>query len=132
MQDFIAVNPGDIVLSMNVISPNRRKGVCVVKNLTRGGMASEMVSALKSTTAVRGWNAEWVVEDFQVGGEPVPFVGFGKVRFQGCAAEAGRLRVVVEDARVYEMVIDGGVVAEVGVQVEVDGDGVVVRDTRGV
>ncbi|KAH2128541.1 hypothetical protein KXV68_001658, partial [Aspergillus fumigatus] len=83
--DEFAVSPGDVIIaSVNVTAPNR--GVCMVENLSTGETVSKTVSAPKSTATIAGWNAEWVVEDFESAGESVPFVAFDQVRFEGCTA----------------------------------------------
>ncbi|KAL5337119.1 hypothetical protein BJX70DRAFT_399926 [Aspergillus crustosus] len=129
--DSIAVNPGDtLVLSVNVTSSDGKEGICIVENRTSGVTASETVRAPKSTAGVRGWNAEWIVEKFQVGGEPVSLVAFGGVEFRACSAEAGGgVRIGLEHAAAYEMVVEGAVVAEVDIDAEQGR--VMVLDARG-
>ncbi|RDW63081.1 uncharacterized protein DSM5745_10192 [Aspergillus mulundensis] len=132
--DEFAVLPGDVLVASvnasftpdaNGRSGGADHGVCIMENLTSGESVTTTVSAPKSTATLAGLNAEWVVEDYSSGGEAVPFVGFGEVRFEGCAAGLGDGREVGldgEQMEVYELVL-GGVVAA---GVEVGGDGVVV------
>jgi Peptidase A4 family. len=112
--DEFAVNPGDIIVaSVNVMAPNR--GVCMVENRSTGETVSKTVSAPKSTATVVGWNAEWVVEDFESAGESVAFVAFDQVCFEGCAAYADGVAYGLRNATVYELVQDGMVVAGVSI-----------------
>ncbi|KAL4961053.1 A4/G1 family peptidase [Aspergillus stella-maris] len=127
--DEIYVTPGDVlVLSVNITSPDMNQGVCIVENQSTGVTVTNTVSAPKSTATLVGSNAEWVVENFQSGGEPVPFVGFDEVHFTGCQAEAEDVSVGLEKARIYELVLEEKVVAEVDMDGE--GNGFHVRDTR--
>ncbi|KAL4901973.1 peptidase A4 family-domain-containing protein [Aspergillus multicolor] len=123
------VTPGDVlVLSVNITSPDKDKGVCTVENRSTGVTVSETVSAPKSTATLAGSNAEWVVENFQSGGEPVPFVEFDEVHFTECQAGARNTTVGLENARIYALVLEEKVVAEV--DMEAEANGFYVRDTR--
>ncbi|KAA8641657.1 hypothetical protein EYZ11_012640 [Aspergillus tanneri] len=120
--DEFEVNPGDVIVtSVNVTASNR--GVCMVENRNTGEIVSKTLLAPKSTATLAGMNAEWVVEDFHSGGNPVPFVKFDRVWFEGCATYADGDKYGLGNATVYELMQDNVMIADVRV---VDADKMVV------
>ncbi|KAJ6084470.1 hypothetical protein N7486_011270 [Penicillium sp. IBT 16267x] len=121
--DELLVSPGDVIVA-SVNATSASKGICIVENLTTGESATQAVSAPKSTATLAGRSVEWVVEDFSTEGNPVDFVGFGDVQFHGCVAEdsVGGMHGT-EGTTIYDLVIDGVVVADADV---VDGSTVIV------
>jgi hypothetical protein len=117
------VNPGDVIVaSINVTAPDC--GVCMIENQSTRETVSKTIYAPDSTATVAGGNTEWVMENFDSDGEAVPFVAFGLVQFEKCAAYADGVGYGLENATIYELVKDEVVVA--GVKV-VNGDMVVTR-----
>lgn len=55
----------------------------MIENNTNGQKVSK---SLTSTSPLCQTNAEWIVEDFDAGGSPVPLVDFGTVTFTGAQA----------------------------------------------
>ncbi|GAB1193275.1 hypothetical protein APSETT444_002478 [Aspergillus pseudonomiae] len=111
--DF-TVNPGDVIVaSVNVTAPDQ--GVCLIQNQSTGETVSETVYAPDSSATVVGWDAEWVVENFDSDGAPAPLVSFDPIRFEKCAAYVGGVGHGLENATVYELVKNNVVVAGVKV-----------------
>ncbi|KAJ5806278.1 uncharacterized protein N7503_003880 [Penicillium pulvis] len=109
--DELLVSPGDVIVA-SVNETSTSKAICVVKNLTTGESATQVVMLQR----VQRHYAEWIVEDFSTEGNAVDFVGFDNVSFEGCVAEDSVGRVYdTEGAIVYDLVINGVVVADADV-----------------
>jgi len=74
--DF-SMSGGDVI-KVSVIATSTTSGSAQVENLSNGQSASQQLS---SAYALCGQNAEWIVEDFDDNGAPVPFANFGTVAF---------------------------------------------------
>lgn len=111
--DNLDISEGDVITaSVHATSPT--SGECLIENKSTGQKASETVSANKPTSTLSGKNAEWIVEDFLKGQEPVALVDFGEVWFEGCEARTrGGESVGVSGGRVFQMVQDKRAVTEV-------------------
>ena len=107
--DFL-INPGDVIVA-SVNATSTREGVCRIENLTTGLSATQIVSAPSSTATLKGWSAEWAVEDFKTAGNEVSFSEFNDVQFDGCFAKAGEIYYGVDKATLYDLVRDEEVLA---------------------
>ncbi|KAJ7508239.1 peptidase G1, partial [Mycena galericulata] len=73
----ITISAGDtITLTATVM--NATSGTVQIENLSTGVTVSK---ALTSSARLCQENAEWIVEDFEEDGSPVPFANFGTVNF---------------------------------------------------
>ncbi|KAF8128718.1 peptidase G1 [Boletus edulis] len=79
--DF-SMSVGDVI-RVSVTATSTTSGNVQVENLSNGQSASQQLS---SAYALCGQNAEWIVEDFNENGTPVPFANFGTVTFWDAAA----------------------------------------------
>ena len=58
-------------------------GKATIINLTTGQLVSQDITSEQSLCQQ---DAEWIVEDFEDNGEPVPFANFGTVTFESAQA----------------------------------------------
>ena len=79
--DF-SVSAGDVVRA-NVTAFSLTSGIAIIENLTTGQSKSVY---LNSTHPLCGQNAEWIVEDYLLGDEQVPFANFSTVTFTDAVA----------------------------------------------
>ena len=68
---------------MSVTATSKTAGKATVTNKSTGKTVSH---AFSGQPALCEENAEWIVEDFSVGGKLVPFANFGKVEFTDATA----------------------------------------------
>ncbi|EIM79371.1 uncharacterized protein STEHIDRAFT_21274, partial [Stereum hirsutum FP-91666 SS1] len=82
--DFTGIqfSAGDSV-TVTVNATSSTSGTAVIENNTNGQKVSK---SLTSTSPLCQTNVEWIVEDFDEGGSPVPLVDFGTVTFTGAQA----------------------------------------------
>ena len=73
----ITFKAGDTV-TVSVTATSKTAGKATVTNKSTGKTVSH---AFSGQPALCEENAEWIVEDFSVGGKLVPFADFGKVEF---------------------------------------------------
>jgi hypothetical protein len=100
----LAINAGDEV-SMTVIASSSTEGTALVENISTGQQAS---IELSSTYALKGQNAEWIVEDFEENNQLVSFADFGTVTFTNCVATTEDERMGVDGATIIEIGDAGG------------------------
>jgi len=106
----ISFKPGDTV-RVTVTATTNKKGTAVVENLTTHKKVSK---ALTSTFPLCGKNAEWIVEDFQQNGVPVPFADFGTVKFSGAkATRRSGSTIGPLGAKIYDIKQNGHVLTDV-------------------
>ena len=106
-----AVGAGDSV-AMTVTTTSTGAGTVTLKNHSKGGKTvthSFSGQAVKLCQA----EAEWIVEDFQLQGEFVPFANFGSVTFTGASATRSDGRAVgVEGSRIVDLRQDNKVLTK--------------------
>ncbi|KAJ5185612.1 Concanavalin A-like lectin/glucanases superfamily [Penicillium cf. griseofulvum] len=83
----LSISAGDVI-EVTVTATSKTAGTAVIKNVTTGKSVTHTF-----TGGVDGdlceYNAEWIVEDYESGGELVPFVNFGTVTFTNAKATTG-------------------------------------------
>jgi hypothetical protein len=95
------INAGDSV-TMTVTVSSTSAGTVTLKNNSKGTTVTHSFSGepVKLCQA----EAEWIVEDFQLGGQYVPFANFGSVTFTGASATAADGRAHgVSGARILDL-----------------------------
>jgi hypothetical protein len=80
----ITISAGDVI-SLAVIASSATSGEAIIDNLTNGDTVKQF---LTSNTPLCGQNTEWIVEDYEVNGDFVPFANFGTVTFTDAVAES--------------------------------------------
>ncbi|KAJ3472193.1 hypothetical protein NLG97_g11202 [Lecanicillium saksenae] len=70
---------------MYVDASSTKKGVATLHNLSNGQKVSHTFTTTPSTLCET--NAEWIVEDFESGGNLVPFANFGSITFTDASAK---------------------------------------------
>lgn len=85
---------GDVI-SIWVQSYSPSEGIIYIENQTTGETASQELKAPDEKSNLAGQNAEWIVEDFQSGGQLVSLVDFGTVTFSDAQAQAGSSEKVI-------------------------------------
>lgn len=71
-------------IKMSVDASSKTTGVATLENLSTGQSVSHKFTSTPSTLCET--NAEWIVEDFESGGQLVPFADFGTVTFSDASA----------------------------------------------
>lgn len=93
--DFeMSIAAGDVI-SIWVQSYSSSEGDVYIENQTTGETASQQLKAPSEKSKLAGQNAEWIVEDFQSGGELVSLVDFGTVTFTDAQAQAGESEKII-------------------------------------
>ncbi|KAJ5209884.1 Concanavalin A-like lectin/glucanases superfamily [Penicillium cf. griseofulvum] len=110
----LELSAGDVVVA-KVESYSSSKGVAIVENQSSGQSVTKTLSAPSTSATLAGQNAEWIVEDFNVGNSMVPLVNFGKVDFTGAQAWAGGANYGVDDGAILDIQQNGDVKAHVEV-----------------
>ncbi len=80
----LKVIPGDEIKA-TVEARSRTSGTATVENLTTGKKAQHTWRDASDLGELCQTNAEWIVEDFSVGGKLIPFADFGRVRFENAS-----------------------------------------------
>ncbi|EKV12767.1 Aspergillopepsin, putative [Penicillium digitatum] len=83
----IEISTGDVV-KLTVTAVSRNSGSAVIENLSSGRSVTHRFSGAEDGELCET-NAEWIVEDFESGGELVPFTNFGTVTFSNAEARSG-------------------------------------------
>ncbi|KAF5389907.1 hypothetical protein D9757_003594 [Collybiopsis confluens] len=74
------------VITVTVHSTSSTTGTATLVNESTGKTVTQALTAPDSAAALKGQNAEWIVEDFEEGDSLVPFADFGTVTFTGASA----------------------------------------------
>lgn len=106
----LKVSPGDEIRA-TVEARSRTSGKAVLENLTTGQKAQHNWRDASNLGKLCQANAEWIVEDFSVGGELIPFANFGKVRFENASYVTGGRKRGVRGATVVNIAHDNEIVA---------------------
>jgi len=101
--DNISFNPGDSV-TLTVTASSTKAGTAVIKNNSNGQSVTQKIT---SSSALCQQDAEWIVEDFEQGGELVPLVNFGTVAFTGASAKTASGSVTPTSANVMDIQQNG-------------------------
>lgn len=82
----IQFTPGDSV-TLTITASSESNGTFVIENNTKGTSVSH--TSTDRTPHLCGNSAEWIVEDFSVGGSLIPFANFGSVTFTNATTVTG-------------------------------------------
>jgi len=96
------VSPGNVI-TVSVHATSTTTGTVVLENVSTGKSVTENVEAPDSAAALKGQNAEWIVEDFEEGDSLVPFANFGTVVFSGATASTASETLTPVGATVFEI-----------------------------
>ncbi|POR39506.1 Aspergillopepsin-2 [Tolypocladium paradoxum] len=88
-------------IKMSVDASSKTSGVAVLENLRTGQKVSHTFTNPPSTLCET--NAEWIVEDFQMGGQLVPFANFGSVTFTDASASGSSGTVTPSGATIIDI-----------------------------
>lgn len=97
-----SISAGDIII-ITVSSSSKSEGSVTLENISTGQSVTQSASAPNSNAVLGGQNAEWIIEDFDVGGSQVPFADFGTVLFTNAVASTSSQSVGTDDAVIIEM-----------------------------
>jgi hypothetical protein len=110
--DDFDVQTGDLI-TVTMVATSTTSGTATLSN-NRSGQTYTIT--LTDQPALCLQNAEWIVEDFDLGGEEVPFANFGGVVFTGASATTVSGHTFgPANATIYEVVDRTGVVASAAV-----------------
>lgn len=93
---------GDVV-KITVSSSSNSEGSVTLENISTGESITESANAPSSSAVLGGQNAEWIVEDFDVGGSQVAFADFGTVLFTHASASTSSQTVGTDGAAILEI-----------------------------
>lgn len=83
----ISISSGDVI-KLTVTATSKTSGSAVIENVSSGRSVTHTFSGVDDGDLCET-NAEWIVEDFESGGELVPFTNFGTVTFRNAEATSG-------------------------------------------
>jgi hypothetical protein len=101
INDF-SFSAGDTI-SITVSSSSNSKGSVVFENSSTGQSVTKSASAPTSSAVLGGENAEWIVEDYDVGGSQVAFANFGTVLFTDAVASTSSQTLGTDGATIVEI-----------------------------
>lgn len=88
------------VIFLYVSATTSTSGSENIENLTTG---TTVTTSLTSISALRGENAEWIVEDFQLNNALIAFAAFGDLPFTECVASTSESSEGVSSAQIIEI-----------------------------
>ncbi|KAF1738937.1 Aspergillopepsin-2 [Beauveria bassiana] len=102
--DDFEVSAGD-ELRLSVYSHGLHGGNSTIENLTTGKAASHTFTDISEPLCLT--DAEWIVEDFSKGDQPVAFADFGAMQFTDAYAEGDAGKVTPNGAQIMEVTVNG-------------------------
>ncbi|KAJ3872359.1 glutamic protease [Lentinula edodes] len=87
-----AISAGNTI-TITIQSTSSKAGIVTLSNKSTGKSVSKSLTAPSSSTALKGQNAEWIVEDYEQNGSLVPFANFGTVTFTNASASTSKKTV---------------------------------------
>lgn len=111
----LGLTAGDVIVA-TIMSTSSSKGVAIIENKSTGRSVTKTLSAPSTAATLAGQNAEWIVEDFNIGGSQVPFANFGQVTFSGAEATAGDGKYGVNGGQVLDIQQNGELLANVKIE----------------
>ncbi|OAA57298.1 Concanavalin A-like lectin/glucanase [Cordyceps fumosorosea ARSEF 2679] len=121
MQDYdtnLGVSGGDTV-RMTVNATSTTSGTTLIENLTTGKSVSQTFTG-ETRYPLCESDAEWIVEDFQENGKPVPLVNWGTIEFTNTVASGPGTSVTAAGSELINIKLDDGTIVT---QSSVDNDG---------
>lgn len=111
MRTFSAldVGPGDSIRA-TVEARGTTSGSALVENLTTGKQARHAWRDASNLGKLCETDAEWIVEDFSVGGSLIPFADFGRVRFHNVSYVAAGRSKGIKNATLVDITNNNNVV----------------------
>lgn len=97
------------VIKITVNATTNSTGTATIDNVSTGKSVSHEFTG-KLQGELCQINAEWVVEDFSMGGMLVPFANFGSVTFSGAEATSGGKTVGPADAVLIDIKSYGDII----------------------
>lgn len=98
------ISAGD-QLRMTVFAHDTNSGNSTIENLTTGQSASHQFENMSESLCLT--DAEWIVEDFESGGESVPFANFGDIDFTDAEARSPDGTVTPKGSEILEVTVNG-------------------------
>ncbi|TQV95583.1 peptidase A4 family protein [Cordyceps javanica] len=102
--DGLTVSAGD-ELRLSVYAHGLHGGNSTIENLTTGRSAAHTFTDIPESLCLT--DAEWIVEDFSSGNQPVAFADFGEMQFTDAYAEGANGKVSPQGSQIMEVTIDG-------------------------
>ena len=94
--DF-AFTAGDII-SIEATATSSTTGTIVFNNLSQQISTTQEISAPSTEFALVGQDADWIVEDYMLNGDEIPFVDFESVIWTNCVAQTSSSSTDLSDA----------------------------------
>ncbi|KAJ5589107.1 hypothetical protein N7537_011785 [Penicillium hordei] len=106
----ISISAGDVI-KLTVTATSKTSGSAVIKNVSSGKSVTHQFSGVDDGDLCET-NAEWIVEDFESGGELVPFTNFGTVTFSNAEATSGGETVGPSGSTIMDIKQSGSVLTK--------------------
>lgn len=90
-------------IKMSVTASSKKAGVATLENLSTGQTVSHTFTSTSTQSSLCETNAEWIVEDFESGGQLVPFADFGSVKFTNASAKGSSGTVTPAGATIIDI-----------------------------
>lgn len=104
----LKISAGDKIRA-SVRADSASKGTAVIENLSTGRTARHSWRDASNLGKLCQANAEWIIEDFSVGGDLIPFADFGKVRFDNASYVAAGQTHGLKAAKVVDISQDNNI-----------------------
>jgi hypothetical protein len=101
------------VITVTVHSTSTTTGTVTLVNESTGKTVTQALTAPDSAAALKGQNAEWIVEDFEEGNSLVPFGDFSTVVFTGASASTASETLTPASGTVLDIEQNGEVLTSV-------------------
>lgn len=98
----LKVGPGDEIRA-SVRAESSTRGTAMLENLSTGRSARHTWRDASNLGKLCQANAEWIVEDFSVGGELIPLADFGTVRIDNSSYVANGQKRGLNNAKVVDI-----------------------------
>ncbi|CAI7603887.1 unnamed protein product [Penicillium crustosum] len=106
----IQISSGDVI-KLTVTASSKTSGSAVIENVTTGKTVTHKFTGVDDGDLCET-NAEWIVEDFESGGELVPFTNFGTVTFRNAEATSGGETVGPSGSTIMDIKQSGNVLTK--------------------
>ena len=104
----LKINAGDMIRA-SVRAESSSRGTAMLENLSTGRTAQHSWRDASNLGKLCQANAEWIVEDFSVGGDLIPLADFGEVRFGNASYVAGGQTRGLKKAKVVDISQDNNI-----------------------
>lgn len=96
-------------LRFTVHATSTTSGTTTIENLTNGQSVSHTFTS-ETAYPLCETDAEWIIEDWQQNGQPVPLINWGTIEFSDTTAKNSDSQVTANGSEIIDMKIDNAIV----------------------